>query len=125
MKLVKRATKEIKSEDFTAVIKKLSNFDMLEIQRTALKIKNVDGKVDAKNIMAFTETDITALRINKVIRGTVKWNIETDDSTPESPKYLPITEETLKGEDFPADIFTLLETEITAFNEPAEAETKN
>lgn len=126
MKL-KRTTKEIKKDEFVAIIRKLSAYDVAEIQKKSIKFKdNAAGvEINKKNFMQFTETDSTNLRFGMVLASLVKWNIETEDSTPENIKYVPITEEFLKSPDFDNDLFLFIEQEVNQLNNPSVEEIKN
>lgn len=127
MKIVK-LTKEIKLDEFgfEGIIRKLSAGDHLEIQSAAFKLKdNVDmSKIKEENIGSAVITDTGAMRLLKVLRSIVKWNVEAEDSTPENPKNLEINLENLKALD--VEIFNALEYEVKCLNpSPSKKEIKN
>ena len=120
---IKRSTKEIINEDFKAIIKKLSADDMLDIQSASVKIKNIDSKLNDSNVADYTEIDNKKFRTLRFLKAIISWNLETEDSTDEAPKYLPIDENALKLLD--NDLFTFIEKEINNFNNPSENQLKN
>lgn len=127
MKIV-RLTKEIKIEKygFEGIIKKLSAGDHLEVQSAAFKIKdNVDmTKIKEENMGSAVITDTGAMRLIKVQKAIVKWNVEAEDSTPENPKILDINLENIKALDI--DVFNALEREVNDLNKtPSKTEIKN
>ena len=126
MKLSK-TTKEINRGEFTAVLKKLSAFEKMTIQKKAIKFKDsaAGAEINKSNIFQHIETDQTALRLGQVLHSLVSWNLEAEDSTNDNPKYLPITEETLKNADFPNELFLFIENEVNELNNPSAKETKN
>lgn len=126
MKLVK-FTKEIVHGEFKAIIKKLSAYDMMSIQKKAIKFKDsaAGAEINKNNIFQHIETDQSALRLGQVLASVISWNLEADDSTETEIKYLPINEETLKHADFPNELFLFIETEVNALNNPSKDEIKN
>ena len=127
MKIV-RFTKEIKIEEcgFEGIIRKLSAGDHLEVQSAAFKIKdNVDmTKIKEENMGSAVITDTGAMRLIKVQKSIVKWNVEAEDSTPENPKILDINLENIKALDI--DVFNALEREVNDLNKtPSKTEIKN
>ena len=126
MKLV-RFTKEIQLGDFKAIIRKISAYDIMDLQKKAIKFKeNAAGvEITKNNMMQYTETDTAALRLGQVTASIVKWNLEDETSTPENPVYLPITEATIKSDIFPNDLFLFIEKEVNEFNTPKESDIKN
>lgn len=120
---IKKTTKEIIHGDFKAIIKKLSADDMLEIQSTAVKIKNIDSKLNNANVADYTEIDNKKFRVLRFIKSIVNWNIETEDSTDEVVKHLPIDENSLKLVD--NELFTFIEKEINDYNSPSDEQLKN
>ncbi len=126
MKLVK-FTKEIVLGDFKAIIRKTSAFDIMSLQKKAIKFKdNAAGvEITKNNMLQYTETDTAALRLGQVVASLVKWNLEDETSTPENPVYLPITEEIIKSDIFPNDLFLFIEKEVNEFNEPKASDIKN
>jgi hypothetical protein len=120
---IKKTTKEIMHGDFKAIIKKLSADDMLEIQSAAVKIKNIDSKLNNANVADYTEIDNKKFRVLRFIKSIVNWNIETEDSTDEVVKHLPIDENSLKVLD--NELFTFIEKEINDYNSPSDEQLKN
>lgn len=120
---IKKTTKEIMHGDFKAIIKKLSADDMLEIQSAAVKIKNIDSKLNNANVADYTEIDNKKFRVLRFIKSIVNWNIETEDSTDEAVKHLPIDENSLKVLD--NELFTFIEKEINDYNSPSDEQLKN
>ncbi len=122
MKL-RKTTKEITLGEFKAIIRKLTADDMLEIQSAAVKIKNVDSKLNNANIADYTEVDNKKFRVLRFVKSIVSWNIETEDSTEDAVKYLAIDESSLKILD--NEIFTFIEKEINNLNNPSDEQLKN
>jgi len=122
MKL-RKTTKEITLGEFKAIIRKLTADDMLEIQSAAVKIKNVDSKLNNANIADYTEVDNKKFRVLRFVKSIVSWNIETEDSTEDAVKYLPIDENSLKVLD--NELFTFIEKEINNLNNPSDEQLKN
>lgn len=126
MKLV-RFTKEIVYGEFKAIIKKLSAENMMDIQKKAVKFKDtaIGVEITKENAMQYTETDTKAYRLSSVLSSIIKWNLEDDTSTDENPIYLPITEETIKSDIFPNELFVFIEKEVNEYNNPKKVDIKN
>lgn len=122
MKL-RKTTKEITLGEFKAIIRKLTADDMLEIQSASVKIKNIDSKLSNANMADYTEIDNKKFRVLRFVKSIVSWNIETEDSTEEAVKYLPIDENSLKVLD--NELFTFIEKEINNLNNPSDEQLKN
>lgn len=126
MKLV-RFTKEIVYGEFKAIIKKLSAENMMDIQKKAVKFKDtaIGVEITKENAMQYTETDTKAYRLSSVLSSIIKWNLEDETSTEENPVYLPITEETIKSDIFPNELFVFIEKEVNEYNNPKKVDIKN
>lgn len=122
MKL-RKTTKEIILGEFKGIIRKLTADDMLEIQSASVKIKNIDSKLNNANVTDYTEIDNKKFRVLRFVKSIVSWNIETEDSTDELVKYLPIDENSLKVLD--NELFSFIEKEINNLNNPSDEQLKN
>lgn len=127
MKIVKMTKKiNLKEFGFEGTIRKLSAGDHLEIQSAAFKIKdNVDvSKLKEENIGSAVVTDTGAMRLLKVLKSITEWNVEAEDSTDKTPKYLEINLDNLKLLDI--EIFNALEKEVNELSTiPTKKEIKN
>ena len=93
-------TKEVKVEDVTITIKKLSLRDQMEAAKK------------------FNSGDEPGGSIELLLKSIIKW-----DAKDKSGKVLPVDLETMSG--IRGDIAVKLTEEITAFNSIAEGEAKN
>lgn len=94
-KIVKMTYKRDIGEGFEVVLKRLSAAEFLDIQGRAVTVKPAAG-MTKENAGNYTTVDQRLFRTLRVLASIVSWNFETDDSTPESPKYIPINEDAFK-----------------------------